>query len=163
LRLVCQSNTHVFDLSQLEILIGTLEFSSQIWQFWNLKPAPSGKQSILRSLERWNGGGRGSRSNPKKLEWTCELERPVEMLLHTQGNGCDLFCMTILSEHLYRGSKLDQIQSKTSRWLFFSPTANPNHVFGWIRLGSNPKLRVLVGFGQFWIRIQPHFMMIKNV
>jgi hypothetical protein len=56
-------------------------------------------------------------------------------------------------ERLHLGSKLDQIQSKTSRWIFFSPTANPNHVFGWIRPGSNPKLRVLVGFGQFWIRI----------
>jgi hypothetical protein len=25
-------------------------------------------------LGRWNVGGRGSRSNQKKLKWTCELE-----------------------------------------------------------------------------------------
>jgi hypothetical protein len=35
-------------------------------------------------LGRWNAGGRGSRSNPKKLDWTRDLERPVETLLHDE-------------------------------------------------------------------------------
>jgi hypothetical protein len=35
-------------------------------------------------LGRWNAGGRGSRSNPKTLDWTCDLERPVEMLVHAK-------------------------------------------------------------------------------
>jgi hypothetical protein len=57
-------------------------------------------------------------------------------------------------EHLHRGSKLDQIQSKTSRWIFFSPHPeskpcfwlDPARIqsktpsFGWIRsvLDSDP-------------------------
>jgi hypothetical protein len=31
-------------------------------------------------LGRWNAGGTGSRSNPKKLDWPCDLEGSVEML-----------------------------------------------------------------------------------
>jgi hypothetical protein len=41
----------------------------------------SSKANSNLFLGRWNVGGRGSRSNPKKLDWTCELECPVEMLL----------------------------------------------------------------------------------
>jgi hypothetical protein len=38
-------------------------------------------------LGRWNVGGRGSRSNPFFLDWTRDLERPVEMLLDANEDG----------------------------------------------------------------------------
>jgi hypothetical protein len=81
LRLVCLSNTPVFGLSQLEIRIGNQEFTFQIGQFWNVKPVPTQNPIHLKSLERrWEGFAIQS----KKMDWTCDLERPVEMLLHGQ-------------------------------------------------------------------------------
>jgi hypothetical protein len=40
-----------------------------------------------------------------------------------------LHARTVILEHRHRGSKLAQIQSKRSRWIFFSPIANPKHIF----------------------------------
>jgi hypothetical protein len=56
LRLVCLSNTPVFRLSQIEIWIGTQEFTFQIGQFWIVKPFPIKIHSFFRSLERGRYG-----------------------------------------------------------------------------------------------------------
>jgi hypothetical protein len=67
-----------FQRFSIGIWIGTQEFTFQIGQFWNVKPVPTQNPIQFSSLER---GWEGFTIQSKKMDWKCDLERPVEMLL----------------------------------------------------------------------------------
>jgi hypothetical protein len=67
-----------FQRFSIGIWIGTQEFTFQIGQFWNVIQVPTQNPIQFWWLER---GWEGFTIQSKKMDWKCDLERPVEMLL----------------------------------------------------------------------------------
>jgi hypothetical protein len=65
----------------LEIWFGTLEFTLQIGQFWNVKPVATQNPIQIYVIGTWVGR---VRDPIQKKDWTCDLERPAEMLYDVQ-------------------------------------------------------------------------------
>jgi hypothetical protein len=60
-------------------------------------------------LGRSNAGGRSSRSNPKKLDWTCDLERRVEMLIGVGTKHLSQVC----TKYLVFASRVETINTQS--------------------------------------------------